>query len=55
MVTPGVSELWIQRVASIEIARIRQLVSAVPAEWMSLPRRTFVTELVEENRRRLLT
>lgn len=56
MKTPEVSELWKQRVASIEISRIRQMVGAIPAGWwMSFPLRTFVPGLVEENRRRLVT
>lgn len=46
MVTPDVCELWIQRVASLRISRIQRMVSAIPAEWMSVPRRTFVTALV---------
>jgi hypothetical protein len=55
MVAPDVSEMWIQRVASVESTRIRQMMRAIPIEWMSVPRRTFVVHLIEENRRRLLT
>ena len=55
MVTPDIGQLWIGQVASIQDLRIRQIVDAIPTAWMSAPRRTFVAELLEENRRRLLT
>ena len=55
MVTPDIGQLWIRQVASIQDLRIRQIVDAIPTAWMSAPRRTFVAELLEENRRRLLT
>lgn len=55
LVTEAVSEYWIQRVTGIEALQIERIVESLPAGWMSRRRRTFVIELVSENRRRLLT
>lgn len=51
---PDVSDMWVQRLRSIEDTPIQQIVEAIPVSWMSVPRRTFVTALFGANRRRLL-
>ncbi len=55
MVTTEVGNLWIGRVGDLNEADIPLIVEAVPTSWMSDVRRTFVTELIVANRRRLLT
>lgn len=55
MVPSRTSSMWVERVATIDVADIPAIVAAIPASWMSDVRRTFVTELIVENRRRLMT
>lgn len=55
MVTAEVANLWVGRVGDIDETDIQLIVGAVPAAWMSEVRRTFVTELIVANRRRMLT
>lgn len=53
-VSASVRDLWLGRVRLLDPAAVTSIVSAVPAGWMSEVRRTFVVELLIENRRRLL-
>ncbi len=42
------------RVRALDMATADDVVRSLPAEWMSDGARTFVMELLRENRRRLL-
>lgn len=53
-VSAQVADLWLGRVESLALPVLERLVMRVPRGWMSDPSRTFVVELVWENRRRLL-
>ncbi len=53
-VSPTVCDLWLGRVEVLGRASLDEIVQRVPTGWMSDPSRTFVVELVLENRRRLL-
>ncbi len=53
-VRPEVRDLWITRVQELDLATIETVVRSLPTEWMSEGARTFVMELLRENRRRLL-
>ncbi len=55
MVHGGVAVHWREAVARVDSGGLRQVIADVPGEWMSGVMRTFVFELVMENRRRLLT
>jgi hypothetical protein len=55
MVGDTVSAHWREAVAGVDTGDLERIIASVPAEWMSGVMRTFVLELVLENRRRLLT
>lgn len=48
------TDRWRDSVAVVDTGVVEGIVASVPAAWMSDPMRTFVVELVTDNRRRLL-
>lgn len=46
---------WREAVARVDTGDLNRIIASVPEDWMSEVMRTFVLELVIENRRRLLT
>ncbi len=55
MLVPDIRAKWLGAVAEVDTEEVRQVAASVPAGWMSEDARTFVVELVTENRRRLLS
>lgn len=55
MVGDTVAAHWREAVARVNTGDLQQIIADVPDDWMSGVMRTFVLELVMENRRRLLT
>jgi hypothetical protein len=55
MVGDKVSAHWREAAAGVDAGDMERVIGGVPEEWMSEVMRTFVLELVMENRRRLLT
>jgi len=55
MVGDTVASHWREAVAGVDTGGLEQILADVPGDWMSEVMRTFVLELVMENRRRLLT
>ncbi|MGB7964118.1 MAG: HipA domain-containing protein, partial [Propionicimonas sp.] len=55
MVGAKVAAHWREAVARVDTGDLKEIIASVPEDWMSGVMRTFVLELVIENRRRLLT
>lgn len=55
MVGDTVASHWREAVAGVDTGGLEQVIANVPEDWMSEVMRTFVLDLVTENRRRLLT
>jgi len=55
MVSPDVGSRWLDGVDGVHNDNVQRVVDSVPATWMSDDARTFVVQLVSENRRRLLS
>ena len=54
MVGDTVASHWREAVAGVDTGDLEQIIADIPDDWMSEVMRTFVLELVLENRRRLL-
>ncbi len=50
----GTATYWVTRLRDVAVSDVRSILSSVPAELMSEPRRTFVERILDVNRERII-